>query len=117
MLGTEPEIKGIYVKTGQVKLIFNPVLDRGDHSVQAHQAVECADEQGQFWPLHDILFERQSELFGGDIRETIKTLAVNLDLNSDQFNLCIDEQRYVDTVQAWTSGAGSWAFAPVPPST
>lgn len=99
MVGTEPEIKENYVKTGQVKLLFNPILDHGDRSLQAHQAVECAAEQGQFWALHDLLFEQQRDLYSGDIQGTIKGLATELGLDSQQFNACIDEQRYVDLVQ------------------
>jgi len=93
-------LKEVYVKSGQVKLVFNPILDHGDRSVQAHQAAECAAEQGRFWALHDLLFERQGELWRGDIRQTIKTLAAELDLNQEQFNACIDEQRYVASVTA-----------------
>ncbi|RME48317.1 MAG: hypothetical protein D6796_06450 [Caldilineae bacterium] len=100
MLGTEPQLKEAYVKTGQAKLVFNPILDHGDRSVQAHQAAECAAEQGRFWALHDLLFERQGDLWRGDIRQTIKTLAAELGLDAAQFNACIDEQRYVDSVTA-----------------
>ena len=51
MLGTEPEIKENYVKTGQVKLVFNPVIDLGPRSLLAHQAAACAGEQSMFWPV------------------------------------------------------------------
>ena len=76
------------------------MLDHGDRSLQAHQAAECAAEQGQFWALHDIMFERQRELYGGEIHEVIKQMAAELELDSQQFNSCIDGQRYVDLVQS-----------------
>jgi protein-disulfide isomerase len=75
-------------------------LDHGDRSLQAHQAAECAAEQGKFWALHDIMFKRQRELYSGDIREVIKQMAAELELDSQQFNRCIDDQRYVDLVQS-----------------
>jgi protein-disulfide isomerase len=99
VLGTEPQLKQVYVKTGQVRLVFVPMLDHGDRSVQTHQAAECAGEEGRFWALHDLLFAQQGQLWGGDIRESIKALAVALELDSAQFNACIDEQRYVELVQ------------------
>ena len=68
MLGTEPQIREAYVAKGLVKLVFYPMVDFGDPSLQAHQAAECAGEQGKFWALHDLLFERQRELFGSDAR-------------------------------------------------
>ncbi len=99
MLGTEPELKENYVKTGQVKLVFNPMLDHGDNSLQAHQAAECAGEQSLFWPMHDMLFEQQNKLWG-DTRETVKTMAAELGLDPKQFNTCMDEQRYAGLVQS-----------------
>jgi protein-disulfide isomerase len=99
VIGTEPALKENYVKTGQVKLVFNPILDHGDHSLQAHQAAECAGEQGQFWPMHDILFEQQTKLWA-DTRESVKTMAAELGLDTQQFNTCLDEQRYAGLVQS-----------------
>jgi protein-disulfide isomerase len=76
------------------------MLDHGDRSFQAHQAAECAGEQGQFWPMHDAIFENQRALYGGDIRETLKGLAGGIGLESQQFNSCLDEQRYAEVVQS-----------------
>ena len=99
MLGTEPEIKSNYVASGQVKLVFNPILDFGEPSLQAAQAAACAGEQGQFWPMHDLLFSFQDQLWG-DTREAVKELAMRLDIDHNQFNTCIDEQRYAELVQS-----------------
>jgi len=99
VLGTEPEIKENYVKTGQVKLVFNPMIDLGPGSLLAHQAAACAGEQGMFWPMHDALFEQQSGLYGGDV-EFIKGLAAQLPLDTQQFNTCLDEQHTLDLVQS-----------------
>lgn len=100
MLGTEPEIKSEYVSAGLVNLAFNAILDHGDRSLQAHQAAECAAEQGKFWPMHDIFFEFESDLYGSDVRAVIKDLALKVDMDHDAFNTCVDEQRYVERVQA-----------------
>lgn len=32
------------------------------HALQAAEAAECAGSQGQFWAMHDLLFENQSHL-------------------------------------------------------
>ncbi len=99
MIGTEPELKHAYVDTGQVKLVFNPILDHGDTSLQTHQAAECAGEQGQFWPMHDLLFSFQSELWS-DTGAKVKELATRLEMDHEQFNTCMDEQRYAELVQS-----------------
>jgi predicted DsbA family dithiol-disulfide isomerase len=49
--------------------------------------------------MHDILFENVRSLYGGDIREMVKALGAEIGLDADQFNTCIDEQRYVGLVQ------------------
>ena len=100
MLGTEPAIHEHYIKTGQVKLIFNPVLNHGDRSYQTHQAAECAAEQGRYWEFHDVLFENQDSFWSGDIRATVKQLAAEHELDTAGFNACIDEQRYLDLVSS-----------------
>ena len=68
--------------------------------MQAHNAAECAAEQGKFWPMHDALFENIGSLYSSDVREVTKALAIEIGLDTEQFNTCIDEQRYVEVVQA-----------------
>jgi len=99
VLGTEPAIREHYVKSGQVVLIFGPVLNHFDRSDQTHQAAECAYEQGRFWEFHDILFENQGILWGGDVRQTVKHLAAEAGLDPVDFNACIDEQRHFNLIK------------------
>lgn len=98
MLGTEPAIAEAYVKTGQVRIVFNPVLNHGDRSYVSHQAAECAGEQGRFWEFRALLFESQNLLWAGDIRATVKELATQAGLDTVAFSGCIDEARHYDTV-------------------
>lgn len=101
MLGAEREVKSVYVKAGLVRLAFNPMIDHGDRSVQAHQAAECAGDQNLFWPMHDLLFNNQDDLYGGNIKETIRNLTTQLvGLDQSQFATCFDEDRYVERVSA-----------------
>jgi protein-disulfide isomerase len=78
-------------------LIFNPVLSHGSYSEQSHLAAECAAEQGRFWEFHDILFENQDALWG-DTQAVVKALAAEMGLDTEQFNACVDEQRYLDLI-------------------
>ena len=100
MLGTEPQLKATYIAAGQVRLIFNPVLSHGDRSYQTHQAAECAGEQGRFWDFHNVLFDNQDSFWGGDIRQTVKQLAAETGLNTESFNACLDEQRYLSLIES-----------------
>jgi protein-disulfide isomerase len=37
-------------------------LDSHAHAVAAARASECAGAQGRFWPMHDVLYERQESI-------------------------------------------------------
>lgn len=64
---------------------------------EAAVAVECAREQGQFEPLHKLLFENQKEQFP----ENLIAYAKDLDLkNPDAYETCIKEDRYRSRVLA-----------------
>ena len=100
MLGAEPAIVETYVKSGDLVLIFAPVLNHQDRSYQTHQASECAADQGRFWEFHHILFENQDQMWGSDIPTLVKQLAANAGLDTADFNACIDTQRNYDRILA-----------------
>jgi len=54
----------------------------------AAEASECASDQGQFWPYHDLLFENQQNLTRNDLLNYARSL--NLDLA--RFTQCLDSQ-------------------------
>ena len=97
-MGAEPQIREIYVATGQLRILFSPMLDLGPNSTQAAIAAECAGEQGQYWNMHDLLFANQRDIYGAN-NETYRILAGELGLDIDQFSTCLVEQRYADLVQ------------------
>jgi protein-disulfide isomerase len=49
---------------GRVRLIFRnfPLADRHPYALTAALAAEAAGAQGDFWSMHDLLFERQDRL-------------------------------------------------------
>ncbi len=69
----------------QLQVVYRdfPINPSGISRKVAEAAV-CADQQGQFWPFHDLAFERQSYL------KAIKPdmLAQQLGLDMDKFNSC-----------------------------
>lgn len=50
-----------YVDKGGVRFIFFdfPLVSQHDNALAAAQAARCAGEQGDYWAMHDMLFERQ----------------------------------------------------------
>lgn len=62
----------------------------------AAEAAMCAEEQGKFWEYHDGIFERQGKLEDGSFAE----IGSAVGLDDDAFNLCFEERRYKDFVEA-----------------
>ena len=89
----------MYVKTGQLKLVFRHVLDLGPGSELGSQAAECAGDQGMFWAMHHLLYERQGQMYNADPK-TPKAFAQELKLNSERFNSCLDSKKHLAKVQA-----------------
>jgi len=48
----------------RVRLVYRhfPLVEVHPHAMAAAEAAECAGAQGQFWPMHDLLFDNQLHL-------------------------------------------------------
>jgi protein-disulfide isomerase len=95
-----PKIINNYVNTGKVKLIFRqyPVhrdTRTGQLIVNPALAAKCAQEQGNFWDYHMLLFRNYSSLSDTDLKKY--AMDVNLDIN--KFNECFITKKYLSQVQ------------------
>jgi len=93
---TLPLIMENYVETGAVNIVYRdfPIDSIHPNARIAHIASECADEQGMFWPYHDILFEMQSEWSGlgsEDVVGQVITYAEMLSLDAGAFTSCLGD--------------------------
>jgi len=95
--GAYPKIISEYINTGKVKYVFRD-FPLGFHSnaKPAAMAAECAHEQDKFWEYHDLLFENQDSLS----IENYKKWAADLGLDSEQFDDCLDTEKYKEEVEA-----------------
>lgn len=61
-MSTYPELKKNYIDTGKVQFAFRhyPLTSIHPNAQKAHEAAECANEQGKFWEYHDKLFQTQA---------------------------------------------------------
>ncbi len=99
----EPLLREEYIKTGKVKMIYRDFAFLGPESQAAVLASECAAEQGKFWAYHDKLYEAEvadgKEHNGNLSSAFLKSLAVELNLDSAKFNSCLDSQKYKEEIQ------------------
>lgn len=101
MLGLQEELIEQYVATGQVQIVFWPVLNHGAASLYATVTMECAGQQSAelAWRVHRQLFEQQNNLYGFGRADFIE-LAVAGGAERDPFAACYDSEEALNTVRA-----------------
>lgn len=79
----------------QVKLIWKGIPGHNE-SENALLASYCAQEQGQFWKYHNLLFSNQDKL---DQQNIYFELAQNINLDLKKFDRCLNNQTFSDLIQ------------------
>ncbi len=92
-----------------VRFIAKDFPNEGTHPnvMNAHLAAACANEQGKYWELRDVLYANQAteETPENFSKENIKKLAKENGLNMQQFTKCLDEEKYSQEIrQDFASG-------------
>ena len=79
------------IKAGRVQYIYMPSTSTGDFDpTPGTKAAYCAMQQGQFWPMHDILFDWQARYAAraADIGR-LEAAAQKLKLDIGKYDACI----------------------------
>lgn len=98
---SEPKLKE-YAKDGKIFLVFKNYPFLGDESTYAANAAMCANEQGKFWEMHNLIFSKQpvdssgntEENKGAFTKDNLKGFAKELGLDTQKFNDCLDKNKY-----------------------
>jgi protein-disulfide isomerase len=72
-----------------------PLIHKHPYAQQAAEAAEAAGAQGQFWAMHDLLFDNQDALEIGDLRNYGKLLALDM----ARFDHALTAHTYADRVR------------------
>jgi protein-disulfide isomerase len=81
VLTVEPQVIERYVRPGAVRLVFRDVLNHGERSERTSEAAIAAGLQGQFWQMHELLFNEQDTVAATSLSEQVallKTFAARL---------------------------------------
>jgi len=117
---TLPLIQKNYIDTGKVKFVYRDFPIQSLHpngAVAAAIASECADEQGMFWEYHDKIFQNQKNwerLRTEDVVNELKAYAVELGLDTNQFNDCLNSGKYLDEVNKDLQDGNSYGVTGTP---
>jgi protein-disulfide isomerase len=82
---------------GKIKMVYRDFpLSFHDRAIPAAVAANCAGEQGQYWPMYDLLMSNQRALSDSDLTAH----ATKLKLDIDQWNTCRKDPKQEAEVQA-----------------
>lgn len=81
---------------GQIRFVYRqfPLADIHPRAQKAAEASLCADEQGAFWAMHDLLFADPIELEVA----SLKVKAESLSLDRQTFDSCLDAGKYQERI-------------------
>lgn len=113
---TGPDVKQRLVATGQVRWIFRDLpLNIHRNSLTAHQAAQCAGEQGRFWEMHDQIFfnhgrwvpERRPD-------RVLRNLAGAIGVDLARYDACMSSERYLPRLQQLQADAAARGISSTP---
>ncbi len=103
------------IEAGSVRFVYKhfPVL--GPASLTTALAAECAGIQGDFWTLHDWLFDNSSAWKGQpDVRQVVLNAAAQLGYDADALSACMDADTTVEAIRAEFQETQQYGFRGTP---
>ncbi len=99
---TMPDVMQRLVATGEIAIRFYD-LPGHTNSIPAHNAAHCANEQGKFWEMHDLIFAGQFDWNAQATRNPKRIFAgyvKQLGLDEAKWNDCFDSGRMIPQINA-----------------
>jgi protein-disulfide isomerase len=91
-----PELKKNYIDSGKVRFYSRDLpLDFHPNAMRAAEAARCANEQGQFWKLRDVMGANPNKL---DM-DSLVADATDLKMDVKAFRACVESEKYKNAVQ------------------
>jgi protein-disulfide isomerase len=107
-LTTLPVIERDFIQTGRVRWVFVnfPLTNLHKNAVAAAQVAMCAARQHRFWPVHDQLYQRQSQWAELDQPwSALYALADSGGVQHDSLVACVTSRATVDEIARDARGA------------
>lgn len=100
VLETLPRIEEEYTDPGRVKLVFRDFPVHGQPAVVLAMVAECAADQGIFWEMHVLLFERAEEWSQSeDFLATVQGYAEEIGIDQYELVNCLELGTPLERIQ------------------
>ncbi len=98
----EPTIDSQYVETGKIQMVYHEFpLPQFPYAIKTAEAGRCAGEQGKFWPMHDLLFQRQRDWTDDpNITARLAAYAAELGMDRAAFERCLSGGKWTAAITA-----------------
>jgi protein-disulfide isomerase len=89
---TFPDLKRTYIDSGKVRFyIMHYPLDRHANATIAAEAAQCANDQRQFWPMHNLLVHNPQALEATNLLEYAGKIQIDVRV----FKQCLESEKYL----------------------
>lgn len=101
---TLPSLFEEYIDQGKVKLVFRdfPIQSIHQNALPAAVAANCANDQGKFKEMHDIIFENQNEWNKQETVDALSTFsqyATSMQLDQESFESCLTSGKHIPEIK------------------
>jgi protein-disulfide isomerase len=119
---TEEQVQKEFVDTGIASIEFRDFIIIGPESQNAAEGAACAQDQGFFWQMHDILFLRQGKENSGtfttaNVKKFAREAAAadpSIKLDGSAFDKCLDSHAHRSAVEQMSAEANTKALHSTP---
>lgn len=95
------QLKEEYKDTVTFQFRNFPIISAHPNAMAAHRAAEAASNQGKFWEMHDLLYERQKSWEkSNNAAEIFSGYATELGLNMEQYTTDVNSSATNANIQA-----------------
>jgi protein-disulfide isomerase len=100
-LTTQPQIDAEYINTGKLRYVFidYPIDQLHPDAFKAHEAANCAGDQGKYWEMHAKLFESPPPRDSLQLVPQLVSQAQAVGLDAGKFRACFDGGKYATPVR------------------
>jgi thioredoxin family protein len=101
-----PPLVTEYAAAGRVRFLFHHVPLGGGAAISAHEASQCAADQGRFWQAYAQLYANFSQETAAYTDDRLETMMANAGVDPAVFAECLDNEEHREEIEATVAAFG-----------